>query len=284
MIKNEKMMVYISYRNKTHYLKLGYKPIIDKYLEVKTVDLPPVSHVRIEVICQICLSENQLSYNKYIKNCQRHGFYSCKKCSRQKAVMTSRQLYGVDNWMQLEEAKEIMKEKNLEKYGSTTTLLVADVKRKIEETLLEKYGTKKWFEIRTPNNTPKFNFLELVSKEFDFISPETKYKDISMKSMNNYRNEVRRITKSYSFELFECWDGKDFYDGEYIYENFKLESNDKRYPTIDHKISIYFGFVNKIPAEEIGHISNLCITKRSINSTKRTSCEYVNLPNQELPE
>lgn len=45
------------------------------------------------------------------------------------------------------------------------------------------------------------------------------------------------------------------------------------YPTIDHKISVYYGFINNISPEEIGDISNLCITKRWINSTKRDSIE-----------
>ena len=65
----------------------------------------------------------------------------------------------------------------------------------------------------------------------------------------------------------------DYYDGEYIQEYFELEHNDKRYPTIDHKISVYYGFVNKIEASVIGSESNLCITKRSINSSKREQIE-----------
>ena len=43
---------------------------------------------------------------------------------------------------------------------------------------------------------------------------------------------------------------------------------DKQYPTIDHKTSILYGFLNKILPSEIGNIDNLCITKRSINSSK----------------
>ena len=70
-------------------------------------------------------------------------------------------------------------------------------------------------------------------------------------------------------KLFDEWDGLDFYDNEDISENFNLPHNDKKYPTVDHKISIYYGFNNRISPAEIGHISNLVITKRSINSSKR---------------
>lgn len=58
MIKNERIDIYISYRNITHYLKLGYKnATIGKALNIKICDLPSVSHVRIDVICDICNSK-----------------------------------------------------------------------------------------------------------------------------------------------------------------------------------------------------------------------------------
>ncbi len=40
------------------------------------------------------------------------------------------------------------------------------------------------------------------------------------------------------------------------------------YPSIDHKISLFYGFENNMNPEEIGSIDNLCITKRYINSIK----------------
>ena len=46
-------------------------------------------------------------------------------------------------------------------------------------------------------------------------------------------------------------------------------------PSIDHKISIYYGFVNKIDPSIIGDIKNLCITKRSINKKKGILSEDV---------
>ena len=68
--------------------------------------------------------------------------------------------------------------------------------------------------------------------------------------------------------LFSLWDGIDFYDGENIIDNMNLHHNDRLYPTVDHKISIYNGFKNNISIEVISSIDNLCITKRHINSTK----------------
>jgi hypothetical protein len=270
MIKNEKITVSISYRNIGHYLRLGYSPIINKNLEIRTMDLPSVSHVKIDVLCSICNKENKIMFCKFLENSKRHGFYGCKKCSRQKAVLTSRKIYGVDNWMQLEEAKKIIEENNIKKYGVKTTLLVPSVKESIKKTLLEKYGTENFYEIRDPN-TNKFVFKDIDSQNFDYVNPVDKYEDICYDSYLRYRSEVRKLTKQKVGELLESWDGCDFYDGEYIIENFNLPFNDKKFPTIDHKISVNYGYKNNISVEEISDISNLCFTKRSINSKKRDS-------------
>lgn len=88
-----------------------------------------------------------------------------------------------------------------------------------------------------------------------------------------YRNECRRITKKSLKKLFREWSGLDYYDGEYIQDYFKLLHNDKRYTTVVHKISVHFGFSNKIEASVIGSENNLCTTKRSINSSKREQIE-----------
>ena len=73
--------------------------------------------------------------------------------------------------------------------------------------------------------------------------------------------------------LFDIWDGYDYYDKEYIKNNLQLSYMNCNYPTVDHKVSVFYGFNNKIPAEDIAKIDNLCITKRIINSLKRTKTE-----------
>ena len=85
-----------------------------------------------------------------------------------------------------------------------------------------------------------------------------------------YRRKVDNITDFKFRKIFiESWDGYDYYDGEYIKDNFSLSSNDRTYPTIDHKISVYYGFLNDIDPVVIGDISNLCVTKNGINAGKR---------------
>ena len=84
----------------------------------------------------------------------------------------------------------------------------------------------------------------------------------------SYRKLVRRYTKRNKNKLYENWDGYDFYDNEYIKEYLNISHIDNKYPTIDHRVSIYYGFLNNISPQEISDLNNLCITKRGLNSKK----------------
>ena len=91
-----------------------------------------------------------------------------------------------------------------------------------------------------------------------------------------YRNVIRKLTYKNKKELFNNWDGYDYYVGEYIKEYLSLHNTNKKYPTIDHKMSLYYGFNNNIPPYINGNIENLCITKRTINSSKCSKNIYKN--------
>jgi hypothetical protein len=71
------------------------------------------------------------------------------------------------------------------------------------------------------------------------IFSESLYQDIINDSYLFYRNEVRRFTNRNKKELFENWNGYDYYDNEFIGNNFVYVHTNRLYPTIDHKISIY---------------------------------------------
>lgn len=84
-----------------------------------------------------------------------------------------------------------------------------------------------------------------------------------------YKRDIIKITRRVIKKLFENWNGYDYYDKEYIRDNFNYPANSNLYPSVDHKISTYYGFINKIKPEIIANIDNLCITKKRINSKKR---------------
>ena len=191
-----KIDIFISYRNISHYLKLGYNAVINNILNVNISDLPSVSHVRINPMCTSCRKVSNIEYNKYLSNKKRNGQYTCKSCRVSKV-------------------------------------------------------------------------LNLV----DLPKSEDRYREISNTTYLNYRKEVRRITRKSEKKLLESWNGIDYYDGEYIRENLNLSPYDKDYPSIDHKISILYGFKNNINPEELANINNLCVTKIKINSAKRDLIE-----------
>lgn len=273
MIKSDKIKVNISYRNITHYIKLGYNPILNKELEIETSHLSTSSHVKIDVICKICGIENNIMYYKYIDNIERHGFYGCRKCSRQKAAMTSLEKYGVDNYSKTNEWKDRVEKTNIDKFGYKTNLLSPDYKESISNILLAKYGTKNWWEIRNTNKKSKLVIIDNIIKNVIIYSEDLYDDGFINDNYLLYRNECRRITNSNIKNIMIEWDGIDYYTKEDISSNFTLPHNDPGYPTIDHKESVYFGFTNNISPEDIGSNNNLCITKRGINSTKRDLCE-----------
>ncbi len=96
----------------------------------------------------------------------------------------------------------------------------------------------------------------------------------SVSDFKKYRKIVNRFTYLSKKILFSNWDGFDFYDKEYIKENLDLLSKNMEYPTIDHKISLYEGFINNIPPYIIGNIDNICITKRKINLLKGNKTNF----------
>lgn len=101
-----------------------------------------------------------------------------------------------------------------------------------------------------------------------------KYVDID--KFKIYRRRVDKLTRDIKSILIEKWDGIDYYDGEYILDNFNLKYTHGDYPTVDHKVSVYHGFKNNLPPEEIARFENLCFTKRRINSTKYNKPVYEN--------
>jgi hypothetical protein len=279
MLVLEKILVPISYRNITHYRKLGYSPVLNRDLEINTTDLPSSSHVKVFVKCEICHKESNLMYCKYIENKKRYGFYGCKGCSRNKAAITSLDRYGVDNYSKTDEWKKRVSETNIKKYGYKTNLLNPDYQDRIKSILKSKYNSYNFFEINRMSSDRKKKYkFKLNDSVHSLISDlelvESRYSDIYYESEYLlYRSECRRLTSRNVKFLLENWNGKDYYDGEDISNNFILDHNDPKYPTIDHKISIYHGYVNGLSPLDLSNIDNLCITKRSINSSKRDKIE-----------
>lgn len=178
-----------------------------------------------------------------------------------KIKKTNIKLYGVDNVLKLRKYKE---DRMLKKYNVEYPIQSTIFSKEINQTCLEKYG----YENPMSNEIIKNKMIQTKLEKGIYLSDEqrTEYK--------NYWLKVKKETNKHKKELFEKWDGTDYYDGENIIDNFLLTSGNKKYPTIDHKTSVSYGFKNNIPPKTIGNIDNLCITKRSINSSKGKNNQF----------
>lgn len=88
MIKEKIIKISMTARNIGYYKNKNYNPILNEMLEVKIEDLNPQSKIKVTAICEKCKKEVVLSYQKYILNKSRYGYYSCKHCSTSKKKIT----------------------------------------------------------------------------------------------------------------------------------------------------------------------------------------------------
>jgi hypothetical protein len=185
--------------------------------------------------------------------------------SKQKRKDTNKKLYGVDNYTMTNEYLERTKKTNNDLYGVDHPMKSKIIRDKLTKTFIEKYGVEhpmkiKEFALKAGESSLKSKIKKGISVDRSDI---TKW--------INYNRMVRKLTHRNKKELFEKWNGFDYYDNEYILDYLLFEYTHENYPCVDHKISILYGFQNNIPIEEISDINNLCVTKRSINSKKKSS-------------
>lgn len=296
MILTKFVKVNIGSANYKHYKDKGYNVIMNNIIEVNVEDLPTNSHVKITVKCDRCGIEKQKmyqGYNIYTKN-QTIPYY-CNHCNTERIIESFKMRFGegVTNSMHVEEYKNkqtinlkksitkdvIDKRKNtcVEKYGTNTPCENDIIKEKLllsihnktdvekqkiikkrEQTLIEKYGVS--------NCNLVMGSIEKAKETR--ISKGIQVPDEKLTDYQKYRKIVVSMTNKIKRKLFENWDGYDFYDNEYIKDNFCLSKTDKKYPTIDHKTSILYGYLNNIDPSIISDIDNLCFTKLTNNSKK----------------
>ena len=180
--------------------------------------------------------------------------------------------YG-GNLMGSEIIKKKIKETNLKKYGFEFSSQNDDVKKKKMEIFQNKYGGFLMGSKSTKQKIEKTN-LEKYGHMNYFSTDEFKKSQgiILDKNLLNdwilYKRQSRRIFRKIKSKVIENWNGYDYYDNKYIKNNLNLPFYHKNYPTIDHKKSVYNGFINETPVEEINKIENLVVTTRLNNSIK----------------
>lgn len=247
MIKTTHVEIKLNSKTIKWYWNLGYSGTTNEIIKVDVSHLKPTSHYKVNCSCDICGKEKELPYKSYIFFTKRDGIYYCHKCSMLKKMNS-----------------------NLEKYGYKHTLQISKIREKIKETCQSKYGAVCYL-----STTDYLNNQEIKKKIREKNLKSGKWiGDEELTEFLRYKRRCRRLTDAVRKQLFNEWDGYDFYDGDYIRDNTNLHFTHRFYPTVDHKISIIFGFRNNISEEEISSINNLCVTKRFINNSKREKCYY----------
>jgi len=244
------LSIHISHSHKNMTSKTYY----DEFLKVDGED-----------ICANCdnivkfenLNLGYLNKKKEKKFCS----ISCAKLStivNQKQKDTCMKKYGSSTFRNPEKNKTTC----LERYGVENVLCKGTYfSKKRDDIVKNKYGVYNVFQ----SVEVRDKIREKRNKSGDWIDytndKYSTYKEFYRVSWNYY--------KSIKSKFLETWDGYDFYDGEYIKDNFLLDSNDGDYPSIDHKISIRECFYLEKSPIETSDYDNLCVTKRRLNSSKK---------------
>lgn len=263
MIKTKTVEQTITGNNINHYINLGYTVKQKDKLIIPIEHLPKKSRCKIEAVCDICKKELIMNFAVYNIYAAKQGFYTCIKCKTKKTIQTNMKKYGVAHVSQNKKVHNKMKKTNLKKYGVAHVTQSEEILNKMKKTNAKRYGVEYVSQLEN---------IQLQCKETR-IQNGFQTPDELKSKWELYNLLVDKFTRKNKKELFSKWDGLDFYDKENIKENLKLHHTNKRYPTIDHKISIFYGFKNNLSPEEIGNIQNLCITKRTLNAKKNIKCE-----------
>jgi len=280
MIITKKVDIKINPSNCNYLKSKGYENLkTNDIISVNVEDLSNGSHAIIDCKCDICGKEKSLMYRYYVKNIKKHNIFTCHECGRIKKKLTCKEKYDDENYSNRNKYKKTM----LKKYGVINPSKLKEVKEKRKTTMLENHGVEYYVLSKDFKDKSKKTSIKNYGTNHPQMSNKMKenmkkyYKkmgfNILSKEYDLYKREIYRLTKKVKKQLVKEWDGKDYYDGEYIKDNFNLPGHDGDYPTIDHKISIFEGFKNNIDTKTMSDISNLCLTKRYINSKKYIKSE-----------
>ena len=117
MIINDTIKIKVYSQMLKYYRELGYNiPCNGFEIDIKIIDLPKGSNVKIDCECDVCDSIKKISYFEYLKSVNNGGYYTCQCCHHIKAEKTNLVKYGVVNVSQAKEIKDKKKETNLKNW------------------------------------------------------------------------------------------------------------------------------------------------------------------------
>ena len=213
MLLTKEVEVGLGTKNIRYYEDLGYeiprvlntdgKFITPKgsTLLVKIEDLNKGSHIKVDVLCDLCKDKiTNMPYREYIDRHTR-GFDCCQKCSRQLTRETCIKRYGFDNPSKSPEIKAKIKQVFLEKYGTEYAMQSKDIKDKMVQTCLNKYGVRNPSQSKEVQEKREQTFLDMYGATTPLKNHEIREK-INNTIMSKYgvenisqSNEIKEAKK-----------------------------------------------------------------------------------------
>lgn len=289
----KKLIIYSKDLTKASMVKVNVKcDNCSKIQQIRFQDYNKILHKQERYFCKKCKTIN-------IKRTKINEYGDANYNNREKYEITMIEKYDTTIPLRNDNIKKKKEKTCIEKYGFKNASENIEISEKIKSTLIKKYSDSNFLE------KMKNNYVDVCNNKYgvDFYTQSLDYKEKNKKTcmekygvehngsveklilkrqetqnrdktinykelFKRYRNKITYQTSKNIKIFLEQWNGYDFYDDEYIADNFQLDSKDRDYPTIDHKISVYYGFNNNISVCDISKMENLCITKRYINSKK----------------
>lgn len=212
-------------------------------------------------VCKICMSKIISEKRKGVVFTEEHKQKLSNKKLGIKLSDEHKKNIGISITGKIRSAKSKIKYSESKK-GDKNPAKRKEVKEKIKNTMIKKYLLDPTYKDKISKSLIKY-----FKNNPSYISYE------ELEGFQKYKNEVDRLTKRNKKILLKEWNGFDYYDNEFIKNNFNLHYNNSNYPTIDHKIPILYGYKNKFSTELISSIENLCFTKRKLNLKKGINTE-----------
>jgi len=132
MILTKKLTIKVNRNTIEHYSNLGYE--FKKMYDFITIDIEHLtlgSKYKIDVKCDICNQEKEISYKDYNRITKKQSEkYYCSECKNIKTSKTCIKKYGVDNVFKVEKFKEKQRKTCIEKYGVDNVFKVEKIKEK----------------------------------------------------------------------------------------------------------------------------------------------------------
>ena len=209
-----------------------YNLHVGDIIDICVSELSNNSKRKIKVKCDICETEKELTYSKYIKNIKNCNFYACSsKCANKKVINTSLIRFGVTNASKSIEKKDKRASTNMKKFGVINAFQNDNIINKLKETNIKKYGVDNIFKSEEFKIYIKKYNIENYGVEYISQVPELYMRQ----QKSGYRIHHHEKTNLYYRGTYE----KHFLD--YCFENNIQISQGKRIKyTFENKDHYYF--------------------------------------------